>query len=102
MAVPDIYLMENDRPYDASILIDKSGNILGIQKMVHIAMCNQVGTESDMDFSGESIVVDANGNVIAKADDKEQILYVDIESKAASAIRAARPYTQLRRTEFYE
>lgn len=186
MAVPNIYLMENDRPYDASILINKSGNILGIQKMVHIAqadkffeqdyytpsddgfkvfetefgkigivvcfdrhypesirtealkgaeliliptvntkaepsemfewelrvqafqnstiiaMCNRVGTEGDMDFSGESIVVDANGNVIAKADDKEQILYVDIEPKAASAIRAARPYTQLRRTEFYE
>ena len=37
-----------------------------------------------------------------KADDKEQILYVDIELKAASAIRAVRPYTQLRRTEFYE
>lgn len=65
-------------------------------------MCNRVGAEGDMDFSGESIVVDANGNVLAKADDKEQILYVDIELKAASAIRAARPYTQLRRTEFYE
>lgn len=186
MAVPNIYLLENECPYDASILINKNGKILGIQKMVHIAqadkffeqdyytpsddgfkvfetefgklgivvcfdrhypesirtealkgadliliptvntkaepsemfewelrvqafqnstiiaMCNRVGAEGDMDFSGESIVVDANGNVLAKADDKEQILYVDIELKAASAIRAARPYTQLRRTEFYE
>ena len=67
-----------------------------------IAMCNRVGAEGDMDFSGESIVVDANGDVIAKANDNEQILYVDVELKAASAIRAARPYTQLRRTEFYE
>lgn len=186
MAVPNIYLLENGNPYDASILIDKNGNITGIQKMVHIAqadkffeqdyytpsndgfkvfetefgkigivvcfdrhypesirtealkgadlvliptvntkaepsemfewelrvqafqnstiiaMCNRVGTEGEMDFSGESIVIDANGNVIAKTDDKEQILYVDIELKAASAIRAMRPYTQLRRTEFYE
>ena len=186
MAVPNIYLLENGKPYDASILIDKNGNISGIQKMVHIAqadkffeqdyytpsddgfkvfetefgkigivvcfdrhypesirtealdgadliliptvntkaepsemfewelrvqafhnstiiaMCNRVGAEGDMDFSGESIVVDANGDVIAKADDKEQILYVDVKLKAASAIRAVRPYTQLRRTEFYK
>ena len=186
MAVPNIYLLENGKPYDASILIDKNGNISGIQKMVHIAqadkffeqdyytpsddgfkvfetefgkigivvcfdrhypesirtealdgadliliptvntkaepsemfewelrvqafhnstiiaMCNRGGAEGDMDFSGESIVVDANGDVIAKANDNEQILYVDVELKAASAIRAARPYTQLRRTEFYE
>ena len=39
-----------------------------------IAMCDCVDAESEMDFSGESIVVDANGNIIAKADDKEQIL----------------------------
>ena len=186
MAVPNVYLLENGLPYDASILINKSGNIQGIQKMVHIAqadkffeqdyytpsddgfkvfdtefgkigivvcfdrhypesirtealkgadliliptvntkaepsemfewelrvqafhnstiiaMCNRVGAEGDMDFSGESIVVDADGNVIAKADDKEQILYVDVEPRTASAVRATRPYTQLRRTEFYE
>ena len=162
MAVPNIYLLENGKPYDASILIDKNGNISGIQKMVHIAqadkffeqdyytpsddgfkvfetefgkigivvcfdrhypesirtealngadliliptvntkaepsemfewelrvqafhnstiiaMCNRVGAEGDMDFSGESIVVDANGDVIAKANDNEQILYVDL------------------------
>ena len=156
MAVPNIYLLENERPYDASILINKNGKILGIQKMVHIAqadkffeqdyytpsddgfkvfetefgklgivvcfdrhypesirtealkgadliliptvntkaepsemfewelrvqafqnstiiaMCNRVGAEGDMDFSGESIVVDANGNVLAKADDNDK------------------------------
>ena len=28
MAVPNIYLLENERPYDASILINKNGKIL--------------------------------------------------------------------------
>lgn len=185
MAVPNIYLLENGKAYDASILIDNNGEIIGIQKMVHvaqadkffeqdyytpsddgfkvfdtefgkigivvcfdrhypesirtealkgaeliliptvntkaepsemfecelrvqafhnstfIAMCNRVGKEDEMDFSGESIVVDANGNVLTKADDKEQILYCDIKLSEATKIRNLKPYTNLRRTEFY-
>lgn len=185
IAVPNIYLKENDKFYDASLIIDKKGNIQGIQKMVHIAqaeqfyeqdyyepsddgfkvfeteygkigivvcfdrhypesirtevlmgadliliptvntksepsemfewelrvqafqnsvfvaMCNRVGIEDAMEFSGESIVVDANGNVLVKADDKEQIIYVDIDLEKAQIIRNSRPYTNLRRTEIY-
>lgn len=41
MAVPNIYLVENGKSYDASILIGKEGAILGIQKMVHIAQAEQ-------------------------------------------------------------
>jgi len=185
MAVPNIYLKENDKYYDASLLIDKNGNIQGIQKMVHIAqaeqfyeqdyyepsddgfqifdtefgklgivvcfdrhypesirtevlmgadliliptvntksepsemfeweirvqafqnsvaiaMCNRVGVEGSMDFSGESIAIDANGNVLVKADDKEQILYAEIDLGESEKIRSSRPYTNLRRTETY-
>lgn len=36
MAVPDIYLYENGKCYDASILINRDGPITGIQKMVHV------------------------------------------------------------------
>lgn len=185
MAVPNVYLNENGKPYDASILIGKDGSVKGIQKMVHvaqadkffeqdyytpsddgfkvfdteygrlgvvvcfdrhypesirtealmgadliliptvntkaepsemfewelrvqafhnsvaIAMCNRVGEEGEMDFSGESIVVGANGEVIAKASDQEEILYADIDMKRSEKVRNSRPYTQLRRTEFY-
>ena len=55
-----------------------------------------------MDFSGESIVVDANGNVVAKAEDKEQVLYVDIDLSDSLKIRQSRPYTNLRRKELYK
>ena len=68
---------------------------------VHIAMCNRVGTEGEMEFSGESLVVHANGDTIVKADDKAQILYADIDMKEAAQIRSSRPYTNLRRKEFY-
>ena len=185
MVVPNLYLYENGKTYDASLLIQKDGTIAGIQKMVHVAQANQffeqdyytpaddgfhvfdteygkigivvcfdrhypesirtealmgadliliptvntkaepsemfewelrvqafhnsvyiamgnrVGTEGQMDFSGESVVIDANGDTIVKADDRAQILYTDIDLEQAKIIRNKRPYTNLRRTEFY-
>lgn len=186
MAVPNIYLEEGGKAYDASILIDSSGEIIGIQKMVHvaqakqfyeqdyytpsddgfkvfetefgklgivvcfdrhypesirtetlmgadiiliptvntktepsemfewelrvqafhnsvaIAMCNRVGSEGEMDFSGESIAVDVHGDVIAKANDTEQILYVDVDMQESNNVRKGTPYTSLRRVELYK
>lgn len=69
---------------------------------VAVAMCNRVGCEGEMDFSGESIVVNANGGVIALADDTEQILYAELDLHQSAQIRRSRPYTNLRRPEFYK
>lgn len=65
-------------------------------------MCNRVGQESEMNFSGESIVVGPNGEAIKKAGDQEEIIYVDIDLSDSKKIRESRPYTQLRRTKFYQ
>ena len=186
MAAPNLYLEENGKYYDASLLIGTDGEIIGVQKMVHIAqahqfyeqdyytpaddgfkvfdtplgkiglvvcfdrhypesirtealmgadliliptvnvksepgemfqweirvqafqnsvavaMCNRVGMEGEMDFSGESIVADANGDLLLLADDREGILYADIDMAQSAALRAKRPYTSLRRTEWYQ
>ncbi|MEE3420871.1 MAG: carbon-nitrogen hydrolase family protein [Lachnospiraceae bacterium] len=185
MAVPNIYLLQNDAYYDASLLIDKKGGILGIQKMIHvaeapqfyeqdyytpsddgfhvfdtefgkiglvicfdrhypesirtealmgadliliptvnvktepsekfkweiliqafqnsvpIAMCNRVGKEGEMDFSGESLVSDANGELLLMADDDEKLLFCEVRPELSGKIRSSRPYTSLRRKEFY-
>ncbi len=184
-AVPNIYLKEEDAYYDASLVIDRTGTIAGIQKMVHIAqaeqfyeqdyytpsnegflvfdtefgklgivvcfdrhypesirtealmeadliliptvntkseplemfewelrvqafhnsvavaMCNRVGQEAEMEFAGESIAVDAHGNTIRKADDREQLVYVELDPARSREIRDSRPYTTLRRPELY-
>jgi predicted amidohydrolase len=184
-AVPNIYLKENGKFFDASLFIDKSGDIIGVQKMVHIAqaecfyeqdyyepsdtgfqvfdtefgkigivvcfdrhypesirteslmgadliliptvntkseplemfeweirvqsfqnsvaiaMCNRVGAEGNMVFAGESIVTDANGNVIIKADDTEQLIFAEIDLISSREVRSRKPYTTLRRTELY-
>lgn len=76
--------------------------VQAFQNSVAVAMCNRVGCEGEMDFSGESIVVDANGMVVAKAGDEEQIVYVDIDISNSAKIRESRPYTGLRRTEMYK
>lgn len=75
--------------------------VQAFQNSVAIAMCNRVGVEDAMEFSGESIAVDASGEVIVKADDKEQIVYVDIDMNESKKIRESKPYTNLRRVELY-
>jgi predicted amidohydrolase len=75
--------------------------VQAFQNSVAIAMCNRVGTEGQMEFAGESIVTDANGNVVTMADDTEQLLMAEIDLQEASEIRSKKPYTTLRRTELY-
>lgn len=41
ITVPNIYLEENGKSYDASLFINSYGEIQGIQKMVHVAQEKQ-------------------------------------------------------------
>lgn len=41
------------------------------QNSVAVAICNIVGSEGKMDFAGESLMTDAKGQVIVKADDSD-------------------------------
>ena len=41
MAAPNVYLKEGGRCFDATILIGRDGEIIGIQKMVHVAQAPQ-------------------------------------------------------------
>ncbi len=74
--------------------------ISAFQNGVFIAMCNRVGVEHKIDFSGQSVVVNPNGDIVAKADDQEQILYAEIDFTDIDRIRENRPYLKLRRPEF--
>ena len=76
--------------------------VQAFQNSVNIAMCNRVGTEDEMEFSGESIVTDFNGNISAVADYKEQLLTTEVDLGAATRTREAKSYVQLRRPNLYE
>jgi predicted amidohydrolase len=76
--------------------------VQAFQNSVAIAMCNRIGTEERMVFAGESIVTDANGNVIVKADDTERLIFAELDLKSVGKVRSGKPYTTLRRTEWYK
>jgi len=42
-------------------------------------MCNRVDIEDEMEFNGQSIVCDVNGDTLAVASDDEEILYANVD-----------------------
>ena len=76
--------------------------VQSFQNSINIAMCNRVGTEGEMTFSGESIVADYSGDTIALANTSETLLMAQVDMPKATEMRNAKPYTALRRKEFYE
>lgn len=83
-------------------MFDWEIKVQAFQNSVAVAMCNRTGTEGDMVFSGRSLVTDANGDTIAQAGNGEELLYAEVDMGASARIRAARPYTSLRRPSLYQ
>ena len=76
--------------------------VQAFQNSVNIAMCNRVGKEDKMVFSGESVVSDNNGSILSVAGSDETLLIAEVDLPSASAARKKQPYTSLRRQELYE
>lgn len=72
------------------------------QNNVFIAMCNRTGKEGEMDFAGESIVVDCDGNLLQKADAREQLMIQELDLTKVRESRRKRPYLELVRPEHYQ
>ena len=76
--------------------------VQAFQNSVNIAMCNRVGREDKMIFSGESVVCNYEGDVISSAGSDETLLISEVDLSAASEKRKKKPYTILRRLDLYE
>ena len=76
--------------------------VQAFQNSVAVAMCNRVGVEDKMQFSGESLVVDPNGSVLYKAGASEELLFVDVDLSHVRPCRESKNYTGLRRVELYK
>jgi N-carbamoylputrescine amidase len=67
-----------------------------------IALCNRVGREEKLEFSGESFVCAPDGSVSARAPaGEEQILYAEVDLAAAAGSHARRLFLKHRRPELY-
>ena len=75
--------------------------VQAMQNQVFIAMCNRVGKEDAMDFSGESPVIHPSGDILVKADDSEQLLTCEVSLQEASLWKNKMPYLKTRRPECY-
>lgn len=87
---------------EPSALFQWEVRVQAFQNSVNIAMCNRTGKEDGMDFSGESVVSNYNGEAIGLAGNEEELLIADVDMSAASKAREQKPYTSLRRPDLYE
>ena len=71
--------------------------VQSFQSNVVIAMCNRVGREDEMEFSGNSIVCDVNGKTLAVAGSSEEILYADVDLEKTKH----KEYITYRKEDFY-
>ena len=77
--------------------------VASFQNGYFTALCNRVGEEECLTFSGESFVCNPEGIVIAKAKSgKEEILYCDIDLEKVKTSHANKLFLRDRRPELYE
>ena len=99
----------------AELIVVPTANVLGedlelfewemrvaaMQNGVFVAMCNRVGVEGALRFSGGSIVVGPDGRVVARTGATEGLLLADLALEAIRTCRESRPYLALRRPEVF-
>lgn len=71
---------------------------------VFIATANRFGTEKELSFTGQSVIVNPKGEVLAKADELEEILFAEIDPELArnKMITPMNDIFKDRRTDIYE
>jgi len=76
--------------------------VAAFQNGYFAALVNRVGREEELEFAGESYVVDPDGRVLARAPrGRDHILYADCDFAKNEASHAARHFLEDRRPEVY-
>jgi len=86
-------------PYAQSVLPSYA-----LVNKIFIATANRIGTEKNLSFTGQSIITNPKGEVLAKAAKKEEVLFVNIDEKEARSkmITPMNDAFMDRRTDVYE
>lgn len=83
-------------------LYEAEMRVSALQNGYYVALCNRVGAEDCVTFSGESFVCGPFGDVVARAPQGEDhILYADIDFGASYLAPARKLYLRHRRPELY-
>ena len=74
-----------------------------IANNIYICATNRIGTENNLTFWGNSLVINPQGKIIAQAPkDKQQILYANIDPAQITTTRRTWPFFRDRRTDTYQ
>lgn len=73
-----------------------------IENQCYIAGVNVIGFIDGFEYSGDSIIIDPIGNVIAKGEAKEQLIVTNISQKEVMRFRAHFPIKNDRREQLYK
>lgn len=68
-----------------------------IENQAYVVGCNRVGDGGGLNYSGDSLVIDPLGTVLAQAQSDACILYAEIEPAFVSDVRTKYPFLQDRR-----
>ena len=83
-------------------LYEAEMRVAAFQNGYFTALCNRVGKEETLDFSGESFVCGPDGDVLARAPKSvDAILYADIDLAATATSNARRLFMKHRRPQLY-
>jgi N-carbamoylputrescine amidase len=83
-------------------LYEAEMQVASFQNGYYTALCNRVGEEECLTFSGESFVCAPDGRVIARAGTgTDEILYTDIDLSQTGRSHARRLFLRDRRPDLY-
>ncbi len=69
-----------------------------IENQAYVAAVNRVGTDgNDLDYAGDSVIIDPMGNVLASASETETILLGDVDPDEVTRVRKRWPFMADRR-----
>jgi N-carbamoylputrescine amidase len=83
-------------------LYEAEMRVAAFQNGFFTALCNRVGPEECLEFSGESFVCDPDGRVVARAEQgSDEILFANLDLTATEQSHARRLFLRDRRPELY-
>ncbi len=86
-------------PYDE--VAQRVVPVRALENGLALAYVNRVGTEGELTYCGQSVLVGPAGVDLARAERGERLLVVDLDLATVGAARAATPYLRDRRPDLY-
>ncbi|AEH60707.1 Nitrilase/cyanide hydratase and apolipoprotein N-acyltransferase [Methanosalsum zhilinae DSM 4017] len=97
----DILITIAEFPKPRSDIWSALAKARAIENQIPHVACNRTGSDPRKDYFGGSLIINAEGDILAEASDNETILIADIDTEQKNKIRSSIPVFADRRPELY-